>query len=104
MLAVLRHIWFGVRTLGVLKSAQVGLYPLRRAYHEARFRRNPRGSLWDGLTGFLRTKPDRRQTLDLDSAGFQPLGAVSSYGGDDSSTTFVCSNGRLIVTILSPEA
>ncbi len=102
--ANLAHLLGGLRTLGLSVSLQAALYPLRRAYLEAKFGGpQSHGSALRGLArlpfAFRSSKTDRL----VDPQHFNHLGDVLSHSRKGSTVVVECENGALQLTALAPE-
>jgi alpha-glucosidase len=102
MLQRLRHAWFGIRTLGLLKAIQVAVYPVRRAFHEARFRGRAAGSYWSGWAGLLQPAGAAQDLPPTDPSAYSFFGTMRSYHQEGASLTFLYDGGTLRVTVLAP--
>jgi alpha-glucosidase len=92
----------GVRTLGLSLALQAALYPLRRRYYEAKFAKgDPRGSIWQGWLGLLRSPatPD----MPTQSEAYMTLGDMIACERSGQSITLHCDNAALQISVLAPD-
>ena len=99
----LSQIVRGLRILGSGPSLQAALYPLRKAYHEARFSGgNTQGSLWRGLSGmWAALRPPVEPSLD--PGRFTFAGDVLSYQHQRQTLTLLCENASLQISVLAAD-
>lgn len=93
----------GVRTLGLGKALQAGVYPLRRRYYEAKFSdTGAHGSVLRGLAGLFAAQP-KLQWPPATPHAFTLLGDVLSYRREGQNITLRCANGALQVNVLAAD-
>jgi len=106
------NVLFGIRTVGLGRALQAGLYPFRRAYYEAKFSTGDRrGSVLRGLAGLLnafRAPAAEEPVLSpakgrLDAHDFVLLGDVLSHTCEGKDVVIRCENAALQVTILAED-
>ena len=100
----LADLLFGLRTLGLGLAIRAALYPLRRAYLEAKFAGpQPRGSVLTALTGLLSAIGPSRAHDPIDAQRLTRPGHVLSYSQTSSAIVLQCENAALQLTALAPE-
>lgn len=94
----------GVQALGLAKAIQVAIYPLRRAYHEARFGQGGRrGSVLRGIAGVLSTSRQATVEKPASAQDWTLVGDVISQQRDGQTLTLYCENAALQLTILAAD-
>jgi len=88
----------GIRTLGFKLALQTVLYPLRRAYYEAKFSAGSSGSILHSL--FSMHKQNRGKP---DPQDFVLLQNVISYSREGQTVTIRCQNASLQITVLAAD-
>lgn len=100
----LAHLMLGLRTLGLSVSLQAALYPLRRAYFEAKFAHpHPQGSVLGGLSGLLSAFQSAKADRLVDPERLTHLGDILSHSQKGSAIVVQCDNGALQLTALAPD-
>ncbi len=94
----------GVKAVGLGKTLQVAFYPLRRAYHEARFSpESPRGPWLRGVAGLF-TGGRKPTTLEAGAArDWTSAGDVLGHQQDGRTLTLHCRNALLQLTVLAAD-
>ena len=96
--------WQGVQAVGLAKTIQVAIYPLRRAYHEARFSQGgQRGSVLRGIAGVLAASRQPTPELQASVQDWNLVGNVLSYQQTGQTVTLHCQNAVLELTILAAD-
>lgn len=101
---IVEHALRGVRAVGIRNTLEVGLYPLRRAYYEAKFADgDARGSRLRGIFGILRPLRQETPRARLTPEGMTPPGDVAGHECDGRSVTLRCENASVQLTVLAPD-
>ncbi len=90
-----------IRSLGWRRSLEAALYPLRRRYYDAAFADGvSRASALRGISGVLApAAPDEFRTPE--ASDLCRLGDVIGYGQSGRTITVRCTNGSLVLTVLT---
>jgi alpha-glucosidase len=98
------HVIAGIRTLGLGRSLLAGLYPLRRAYYEAKFSTgDKRGSVLRGLAGLLTALRHQAAEQRFGLHDVVLLGDVLSHSREAQAVTVLCQNASLQLTVLAAD-
>ncbi len=97
------HALWGIRKVGLTRAVQAALYPLRRAYYEAKFSTGGNsGSVLRGLAGLVGAlqpaATDRFEPRDL-----KLLGDVLACSPQGQTVTIRCRNASLQLTLLAAD-
>jgi alpha-glucosidase len=103
--SLLAKTWRGVQAVGLSKTLQVAIYPMRRAYYEARFSApGDHGSVLRGIVGMLtaaRHKPPASEGGAVQD--WMRPGDVLSHQRDGQTVTVHCQNATLQITVLAAD-
>lgn len=94
----------GVKAVGLGKTLQVAFYPLRRAYHEAKFGpESPRGSILRGVAGLF-TAGRKRPAPEVGTAqDWTFAGNLLDHQLDGQTLTLHCQNATLQLRVLAAD-
>jgi alpha-glucosidase len=95
----------GVQAVGLARTIQAAIYPMRRAYHEARFSaQGRRGSVLHGIAGVLTTAWQKRPGGEPGAVqNWTLLGDVVSHQRDGQTLSVYCQNAALQLTVLAAD-
>ena len=94
----------GLRTVGLTKTVQAGLYPLRRTYYEAKFSAGDRrGSVLRGFVGAITSPRTPAVEEPPNPKDWVLLGDALSHSHEGQTVTVQCQNAALQVTVLAAD-
>lgn len=94
----------GMQAVGLAKTAQVAIYPLRRVYHEARFSEGGhQGSVLRGIVGVLSAMRQSAVHKPAQAHDWTLVGDVLSHTGDGQTLTLHCQNATLQLRVLAAD-
>jgi alpha-glucosidase len=103
--SLLAKTWRGVQAVGLSRALQVAIYPMRRAYYEARFSApGGHGSMLGGIVGMLATARHKPPAGEVGAVQDWTLpGDVVSHQCDGQTVTVHCQNAALQITVLAAD-